>query len=50
MCRLSNKVAIVMDASKGIGAAIATGLASAAARAAVNYFSRGEGLELAVDD
>src|SRR4030081_638499 len=43
--RLSNKVAIVTGASKGIGAGIATALGSAGARVAVNYSSDREGAE-----
>ena len=43
--RLSNKVAIVTGASKGIGAGIATALGAAGARVAVNYSSDREGAE-----
>src|SRR6266571_3711461 len=43
MSTLSNKVAIVTGASKGIGAGIATALAAAGARVAVNYSSDREG-------
>jgi 3-oxoacyl-[acyl-carrier protein] reductase len=43
--RLSNKVAIVTGASKGIGAGIATALGSAGARVTVNYSSDREGAE-----
>src|SRR5580692_6706872 len=39
MSRLSNKVAIVTGASKGIGGGIATALGAAGARVAVNYSS-----------
>src|SRR2546425_9753596 len=39
MSRLSEKVAIVTGASKGIGAGIATALGAAGARVAVNYSS-----------
>jgi NAD(P)-dependent dehydrogenase (short-subunit alcohol dehydrogenase family) len=39
MSRLSEKVAIVTGASKGIGGGIATALGAAGARVAVNYFS-----------
>src|ERR1700726_5222404 len=45
MRRLSNKVAIVTGASKGIGAGIATALGAAGARVAVNYSSDREGAE-----
>ena len=45
MGKLSNKVAIVTGASKGIGGAIATALGSAGARVAVNYSSDREGAE-----
>jgi 3-oxoacyl-[acyl-carrier protein] reductase len=45
MSRLSNKVAIVTGASKGIGSAIATALGAAGARVAVNYSSDREGAE-----
>ena len=45
MSRLSNKVAIVTGASKGIGAGIATALGGAGARVAVNYSSDREGAE-----
>src|SRR5260370_27437029 len=45
MSRLSNKVAIVTGASKGIGGGIATALGAAGARVAVNYSSDGEGAE-----
>src|SRR5258708_32467266 len=47
MSRLSNKVAIVTGASKGIGAGIATALGAASARVAVNYSSDREGAERA---
>src|SRR5260370_41963706 len=43
--RLSDKVAIVTGASKGIGAGIATALGAAGARVAVNYSSDREGAE-----
>src|SRR5713226_5548621 len=43
--RLSNKVAIVTGASKGIGSGIATALGAAGARVAVNYSSDREGAE-----
>src|SRR5947209_1491351 len=45
MSRLSNKVAIVTGASKGIGGGIATALGAAGARVAVNYSSDREGAE-----
>jgi len=45
MSRLSNKVAIVTGASKGIGAGISTALAAAGARVAVNYSSDRQGAE-----
>ena len=45
MSRLSNKVAIVTGASKGIGGGIATALAAEGARVAVNYSSDREGAE-----
>jgi 3-oxoacyl-[acyl-carrier protein] reductase len=43
--RLSNKVAIVTGASKGIGAGIATAFGAAGASVAVNYSSDREGAE-----
>jgi NAD(P)-dependent dehydrogenase (short-subunit alcohol dehydrogenase family) len=42
---ISNKVAIVTGASKGIGGGIATALGAAGARVAVNYSSDREGAE-----
>src|SRR2546425_5863531 len=45
MSRLSDKVAIVTGASKGIGAGIATALGAAGARVAVNYSSDRQGAE-----
>jgi len=45
MSGLPNKVAVVTGASKGIGAGIATALAAAGARVAVNYSSDREGAE-----
>src|ERR1700761_4069405 len=45
MGRLSDKVAIVTGASKGIGGGIATALAGAGARVAVNYSSDRQGAE-----
>ena len=48
MGRLSNKVAIVTGASKGIGGGIAAAFATAGARVAVNYSSDREGAERVV--
>src|SRR6202045_1676576 len=45
MSGLSNKVAVVTGASKGIGSGIATALGAAGARVAVNYSSDREGAE-----
>src|SRR5437588_2561364 len=45
MSRLSNKVAVVTGASKGIGGGIATALGTEGARVAVNYSSDREGAE-----
>src|SRR6266481_2227223 len=45
MTSLTDKVAIVTGASKGIGSGIATALAGAGARVAVNYSSDREGAE-----
>jgi 3-oxoacyl-[acyl-carrier protein] reductase len=48
MSQLSNKVAVVTGASKGIGAGIAKGLAAAGASVVVNYASSKEGAERVV--
>src|SRR6201997_3674762 len=45
MTRLSDRVAIVTGASKGIGGGIAAALGAAGARVAVNYSSDREGAE-----
>jgi 3-oxoacyl-[acyl-carrier protein] reductase len=50
MNHLDGKVAIVTGASKGIGAAIAKGLASAGAAVVVNYASDKKGADRAVAD
>jgi 3-oxoacyl-[acyl-carrier protein] reductase len=50
MSQLSNKVAVVTGASKGIGAGIAKGLAAAGASVVVNYSSSKEGAEHVVDE
>jgi 3-oxoacyl-[acyl-carrier protein] reductase len=42
MSRLSNKIAVVTGASKGIGAEIARELAAAGASVVVNYVTTGE--------
>lgn len=48
MCSLSDKVAIVTGASKGIGRGIATAFGAAGARVAVNYSSDRDGAERVV--
>jgi 3-oxoacyl-[acyl-carrier protein] reductase len=50
MTRLTNKVAVVTGASKGIGAGIAQGLAAAGARVVVNYSSSREAADRVVAD
>ena len=45
MSRLTDKVAIVTGASKGIGSGIAIALAAAGARVAVNYSSDRKGAD-----
>src|SRR6476661_1395457 len=50
MSKLSNKVAVVTGASKGIGAAIAKGLSVAGAAVVVNYASSKEGADRVVAD
>ena len=49
MAKLSNKVAVVTGASKGIGAEIARSLAAEGAAVVVNYASSKEGAERVVD-
>jgi 3-oxoacyl-[acyl-carrier protein] reductase len=50
MSNLQGKVAVVTGASKGIGAAIAKGLAAAGAAVVVNYASSREGADAVVAD
>ncbi|HLX82307.1 MAG TPA: glucose 1-dehydrogenase [Terriglobales bacterium] len=50
MSRLSNRVAVVTGASKGIGAGIAKGLAAEGASVVVNYSSSKDGAERVVAD
>jgi 3-oxoacyl-[acyl-carrier protein] reductase len=50
MGKLSNKVAVVTGASKGIGASIAKGLAAEGASVVVNYSSSKEGADRVVAD
>ncbi|MGA9345140.1 MAG: SDR family NAD(P)-dependent oxidoreductase, partial [Nocardioidaceae bacterium] len=50
MKKLSNKVAIVTGASKGIGAGIAKALAAAGASVVVNYASSKAGADKVVDE
>ncbi|MFD1002719.1 SDR family NAD(P)-dependent oxidoreductase [Ohtaekwangia kribbensis] len=50
MKKLTNKVAVVTGASKGIGSEIAKGLAAEGAAVVVNYASAREGAEKVVDE
>ena len=50
MSKLTDKVAVVTGASKGIGAGIAKGLAAAGASVVVNYASSKEGADRVVSE
>jgi 3-oxoacyl-[acyl-carrier protein] reductase len=50
MSKLTNKVAVVTGASKGIGAGIAKGLAAEGAAVVVNYASSKEGADRVVGE
>src|SRR5277367_318896 len=50
MAKLTNKVAVVTGASKGIGAGIAKALAAEGAAVVVNYSSSKEGADRAVSE
>ena len=47
---LSNRVALVTGASRGLGAAIAKSLGAAGAKVAVNYFENADGAKQVVDE
>jgi 3-oxoacyl-[acyl-carrier protein] reductase len=47
---LSNRIALVTGASRGLGAAISKSLAAAGAKVAVNYFGNAEGAKRVVDE